>query len=669
MSTVGKSDIASADLDGALLWEPTEERIREANVTTYMSWLREHRNLDFASYDQMWRWSIDDLEAFWLSVWDFFEIQASAPFDRVLAKAEMPGARWFPGTKLNYAERSLGGPRDDVAVVCLSESGHRRDFTFAELSQQVAAVAAELRRVGLKRGDRVVAYMPNIVEALVAFLASASIGAIWSICSPDFGVESVVDRFHQIEPRVFFVADGYQYNGRSYDRLDNAAEIKNRLSTLEATILVSNLHEEPDPGKLGDVTLWEQIPTDVDMPDFEPLPFNHPLWVLYSSGTTGLPKPIVQSHGGILIEHLKVHGFHSDLRRGDRFFWYTTTGWMVWNYVIGGLLLGSSIVLYDGSPAYPGPDAIWAAADHVGATYFGVGAALAQASMKSGIEPNKNFPYEKLRSIGSSGAPLPPEGFKWFYDHVKSDVVIDPVSGGTDVCTAFVGSSPIVPVHAGEIPCRCLGVDVQAWNEAGEAVVDEVGELVVTKPMPSMPLFFWNDPHGSRYRESYFDMFPGHWRHGDWIRITPRGSAVIYGRSDATLNRGGVRMGTSEFYRVVESMPEIVDSLVVDSGRLGKEGRLVLFVVMADRAMLGDELATRIKDSLRDELSPRHGPDRIIAVPEIPRTLNGKKLEVPVRALLHGVEADKAFNQDAMSNPESIYPFLDFATSWRRNER
>jgi acetoacetyl-CoA synthetase len=649
--------------EGTVLWQPSEEQKAQANITRYLRWLKEQKGLDFGSYDDLWTWSVTDLEGFWGSIWDFFGVKGHRPYTRVLAERRMPGAQWFAGAELNYAEHALQRRDDHPAVVFKSEVQPLSTLTYAELYRQVAAVAVGLRRLGVRRGDRVAAYMPNIPQSLVAFLAVASIGAIWSSCSPDFGIRAVVDRFHLIEPKVLFAVDGYHYNGNPYERLAGVAEIQHHLPTLEATVLVPYLDERPATDDLGNVKLWDELVGETGELSFEPVPFDHPLWVLYSSGTTGVPKAIVQGHGGILLEHLKALSLHLDLTSEDRFFWFTTTGWMMWNFLTSGLLLGTTILLYDGSPAYPDMQALWRFAEETGMTYFGTSAPYILSSMRDGIEPGREFNLSSLRAVGSTGAPLTPEGFGWVYDKVKEDLLLGSVSGGTDMCTAFVLSCPTLPVHAGEIQCRGLGARVEAYDEQGHPMVDEVGELVVSEPLPCMPLFFWNDPDGQRYRESYFDMFPGVWRHGDWIKITRRGSCVIYGRSDSTLNRAGVRMGSSEFYRVVEDLPEVLDSLVVDTGQLGSEGRLLLFVVLGSEVSLDEGLQSRIRQKLRQEISPRYVPDEVYAVSDIPRTLNGKKLEVPVKRILSGTPPEKAVSPDAVSNPRSMHFFIDLARS------
>jgi acetoacetyl-CoA synthetase len=673
--------------EGSPLWEPSEEVVGRAQITRYLRWLRNRTEAvggaagPAASYDELWRWSVGSLDEFWDSIWDYFDVVGHRGGGPVRSGGPMPvdGLRWFPSATLNYAENALrraGDPafRDRTAVIFRGErgtSGTGRTLTWAELAGEVAQAQAGLRSLGVGRGDRVVAYVPNIPEALILFLATASLGAIWSSCSPDFGAPSVVDRFTQIEPAVLVAVDGYRYNGSAYDRTGVVQEIRDALPTLRATVLIPYLDTEArlDGASTYGELLTEPQPdaagrpvdgTPAPEPRFEPVPFDHPLWILYSSGTTGLPKPIVQGHGGIVLEHLKALSFHQDLGPGDVFLWYTTTGWMMWNYLVGGLLVGASVVLYDGAPTD-----LWELAAETGVTYFGVGAPYLMASLKQGLRPGRDLDLSRLRGIGSTGSPLPPEGFAWVYDAVgrsgKADLLLGSLSGGTDVCTGFVGPCVLLPVRAGIIQCRGLGAKVAAYDPSGRPVIDEVGELVLTEPMPSMPIYFWNDPpagtSGARYRESYFTDYPGVWRHGDWIKILPDGGCVIYGRSDSTLNRGGVRMGTSDFYRVVEAFDEIADSLVIDTGQLGADGRLILYVALSPSSTLDDELTGRLRAALRSALSPRHVPDEIHVVPGIPRTLSGKKLEVPVRKILQGVPATKAANPDAMANPEVLAYF------------
>jgi acetoacetyl-CoA synthetase len=621
-----------------LLWEPPAEMVERAVLTRFM------RERGLGSYDELWRWSVTDLEGFWGAIWDFFGVQGE--YDRVLASDRMPGAEWFPGARVNYAEHLFRGKDPGaVAIVHASELRELSEITWGELRRQTASMAARLRALGVERGDRVAAYMPNIPEAVAAFLATASIGAIWSSCSPDFGARSVIDRFAQIEPKVLLAVDGYRYNGRDFDRREVvdgiAAEVGGRVVRL---------------GYL-DGSGWEdgfEQPGDLT---FERVPFDHPLWVLYSSGTTGLPKAIVQGQGGILLEHLKKLHLHVDAQAGDRVFWFTTTGWMMWNFLVSGLLTEAAIVLYDGSPAQPDMNVLWDLAETARVTTFGTSAAYVAACMKAEVEPARGRDLSRLRAVGSTGSPLSPDAFRWVYEHVGEDTWLFSTSGGTDLCTAFVGGAPILPVYEGELQARSLGASVEAWDPEGRPLIGQVGELVITKPMPSMPLYLWNDPDGERYHESYFDMYPGIWRHGDWIEITERGTAIITGRSDSTINRGGVRMGTAEIYRAVLAVDEVVDALVVDVGTMP------LFVVLREGAELDDELVRRIRVRVREDCSPRHVPDEVIQVQEVPRTLSGKVLELPVKRILQGTEPQKAASRDSLQNPAA----LDFFVSWARS--
>ena len=649
--------------EGTLLWQPPPERQAQSNLRRYMHWLAAERGRRFGTYDELWQWSVTDLEGFWASIWDFFQIGGRPSPAPVLARRQMPGTVWYPNASLNYAEHALRRRDDHIALIFQSERHPLTRLTYAELYSQVASVAAALRGMGVQKGDRVVAYLPNIPQALVAFLAAASLGATWSSCSPDFGTRSVVDRFQQIEPKVLFAVDGYSYGGKTHDRLAVAAEIRSQLPTLQATVLVPYLQADPPAATLPGAVRWESLLAPAGEMQFTPVPIDHPLWVLYSSGTTGLPKAIVQGHGGILLEHYKQLSLQLDLKPEDRFFWFTTTGWMMWNLLISGLLLDTTVVLYDGSPGHPDMDVLWRLAQDAGVTYFGTSAPYLIACAKAGIHPGRDHDLSRIHSLGSTGAPLPPGGFQWVYDEVKADLLLGSVSGGTDVCTAFVGSSPLLPVYAGEIQCRSLGAKVEAFDDMGQPLSGDLGELVITEPLPSMPLFFWNDPDGVRYQDSYFAMYSGIWRHSDWIKITERGTCVVTGRSDSTLNRGGVRMGSSEFYRVVEGLPEVLDSLVADTSSLDTEGQLLLFVVLRPGTALDEALIGRINRTLRQELSPRHVPDAIYAVPEVPRTLNGKKMEVPIKRLLMGTPAERVANPGTMGNPQSLTFFLELAKS------
>ncbi|PRW62114.1 acetoacetate--CoA ligase [Actinopolyspora mortivallis] len=644
-----------------LLWQPSPEWAQDTRMVRFRGWLRAQRGWEFSDYRSLWQWSVRDLEGFWSAVAEFFGVSFAEPPSRVLPAETMPGAKWFPGARLNYAEHALsagpGKAEDDVAVLFVREDGREERITFGRLRSLVAAARAGLAELGVGPGDRVAALAPNSPETLVAFLATASLGAVWSSCSPDFGVRAVADRFVQIEPTVLIATNGYTYGGRVFDVTDTVDQLRQRLPGLAATVLVDYVTGPSAPEGTVD---WEDMlarHAEAEL-SFERVPFEHPLWVLYSSGTTGLPKGIVHGHGGMVLEHLKAVGLHCDLGPGDVFFWFTTTGWMMWNFLVGGLLSGATVVLFDGNPVYPSADALWELVARHRVGYFGTSAPFIQTCRKRGLRPGRDHDLSALRTIGSTGAPLTEDGFRWIAEEVGEDVQIASVSGGTDLCTAFVGSSPDVPVWLGEISCPMLGAAVASYDERGEELHEQVGELVLTKPMPCMPVYFWNDPDGSRLREAYFDTYPGVWRHGDWVRITERGSLVIYGRSDSTLNRGGIRMGTAEFYRVVEGFDEVLDSLVVDTSGAGEtDGELLCFLVLAEGTELA-ELEPLLKERLRAELSPRHVPNRFVRVEEVPHTLNGKKLEVPVKKILAGADPERAVSRDALRNPDSLDPFI-----------
>jgi acetoacetyl-CoA synthetase len=653
--------------EGTVLWEPSPERRAQSRMAGYMRWLAERKGLRFDSYQALWQWSVTELEAFWASLWDYFAITASAPYTRVLDARTMPGARWFQGARLNYAEHAFrhASPAHP-AIIALSESRPRQEVSWATLRADVASVAAALRDMGVERGDRVVSYMPNVPETIVAFLACASLGAVWSSCSPDMGAGAVTDRFKQIAPKVLFAADGYRYGGKDFDRRPVVEELERAMPTLEHVVLLPLLHARATVGSLRHGRLWPSLLGRAAPLAFEQVDFEHPLWIVYSSGTSGLPKAIVHGHGGIVLEHLKTIGLHMDLRPGDRFCWMTTTGWVVWNLLVGALLSGVTVVLFDGNPLHPDPNTLWRAVAETRTDCFAAGAAFFNSCMKADLEPGKAFDLGAVRQIGSTGSPLTVENFAWLYRAVKPDVWVASISGGTDPATGFVGGCPLLPVTAGEMQCRFLGCAVHAFNDAGQPVTDEVGELVVTEPFPTMPLYFWNDPGGARYRESYFEMFPGKWRHGDWIRFTPDGRSVIFGRSDTTINRFGIRMGTSEIYRAVEDVPEVLDSLVVDLEYLGRESYMPLFVVLKPGVALDDALTARIKDSIRRRTSARYVPNAVFAVTDIPRTLTGKKMELPVRKLLLGHPLEKVASPDAMANPGSLAFFVELARALNR---
>ncbi len=647
-----------------LLWTPSAERSERATITRYQDWLEETRGLRFEGYDQLWRWSVEDLDAFWHSITEFFDVHFEVSSDRVLADRSMPGAQWFPGSRLSYAEHVFRGKAPDaIAIRHASELRPPDEWTWAELRSHTAAIAAGLRGLGVGPGDRVAAYLPNTPETVAALLACASIGAVWSSAAPEFGARSVIDRFSQIEPKVLLVIDGYRYGGKDFDRREIVKEIAGEIPSLERVVTLGYL----------DGSGWEEGFLESGSLEFAAVPFDHPLWVLYSSGTTGLPKPIVHGQGGILLEQLKKGGLHLDAQADDRLFWFSTTGWMMWNFLVGVLLTEASIILFDGNPGYPDLGTLWDLAERTGMTCFGTSAAFIGSCMKAGITPADGRDLSALNAVGSTGSPLSPEGFRWVYDELGSDTWLFSTSGGTDVCTAFVGGVPTLPVYMGELQARALGCAVEAWSADGQPLVDEVGELVITEPMPSMPIYFWGDPDGERYRESYFSMFPGVWRHGDWIEITSRGTAIIYGRSDSTINRGGVRMGTSEIYRVVLAVPEVLDALVIDlpsrlvskeegdrpGSRGSGDGWMPLFVVLREGATLDDELVGQIKRRIREDCSPRHIPDEIRQIAEVPRTLSGKVLEVPVKRILTGTPADQAASRESLANPAALDYFVE----------
>ncbi|GAC1517356.1 MAG: acetoacetate--CoA ligase [Acidimicrobiales bacterium] len=639
--------------DPEVLWEPPADALDRSRFGAWLRWLAVAKGVSLADYADAWQWSVEDLPGFWSSIWDHLGVVAHDLPRAVLPDASMPGARWFPGATLNYAENVVARAPTGEAVLSHSQTRAAVSLSGPELRDQVARARAGLVRLGVRRGDRVVAYLPNVSEAVVALLATASIGAVWSSCPPEFGVRGVIDRFSQIEPVVLLAVDGYRHRGQPMDRRAHVEEIAAALPSVRTVVSLPYLYE-PDPDRFT----WADLIAKAAEPVYEPVPFDHPLYILYSSGTTGLPKPIVHGHGGILLEHLKMLALHHDLGPGSRFFWFSTTGWMMWNYLVSGLLTGASIVLFDGDPSFPDLGTLWSLAASTGITAFGASAPFLLACRKDGLVPGSAFDLAAIREVGSTGAPLPAEGFRWVYEAVGPTVRVASISGGTDVCTAFVGGSPVLPVIAGEISCRALGARVEAFADDATAVIGQEGNLVVTAPMPSMPVGLWGDPGGARYRAAYFARFAGVWDHGDWITITERGTCVITGRSDSTLNRGGVRLGTSDFYSVVENMPGVADSLVVhlEDGD-GGPGRLVLFVQLRAGTDLDDRLRRAISSELRTSLSPRHVPDEIIAVPAIPRTISGKKLEVPVKRILQGVPAAAAASRDALTDPESLAPF------------
>jgi len=656
------------DTAGEILWTPNEAQQRASNLHEYQDWLQNHHGLRFDDYHALWRWSVDELDAFWRSIWDHCGVIADGSPEPVLSRREMPGATWFPNARLNYAEHVFRMASDQrPALIARCEGEPVQHVSWAALRRDVGAFVATLRRLGVGEGDRVASYLPNRPETVAAFLACASIGAVWSSCGPDMGPSVVFDRLSQIEPKLLLATDSYSYNGKRHDRRASVEELLARLPSVTTVVHVAG----PDAGKAApewrDRLSWADAVRQATPLTFERLAFDHPLWIVYSSGTTGLPKAMVHGHGGIVLTHLKTMRLQHDLRIGDRLLFLGGPGWIVWNLQLGGLLAGATVALYDGNPAWPDGEALWRFIDEERITLFGCGAAYLINCMKQGLAPGRSQRFDALRAINATGSPLPEDAYRWVYACVKADLWLASVSGGTDIASGFVACAPTLPVRAGEIQCRELGVSALAFDGEGRAVVDEVGELVVTKPMPSMPIYFWNDAGGKRYLESYFDMYPGVWRHGDWIRFTPRGTAVIYGRSDSTINRAGVRMGTAEIYRVVEAQPEIRDSLVIDLEYLGRPSWLVLFVVLQPGSALDDALHTRLRMAIARQASPRHVPDEIVSIDDVPRTLTGKKMEVPVRRMLLGAPRTQVAADDAMANARSLDFFEQYAQvlAWR----
>ena len=645
-----------------LLWAPSEKFKDESNLKSYLDWLGKNKNLTFRDYHDLWNWSVKNISDFWESLWQYFNIIHDGSYQEVCSNDRMPHVKWFKGTRLNYAEHVFRAPNNEhTAILFKSENTPLRKISWHELRQQVSSVQNFLKKCGVRTGDRIVAYMPCTPEASIALLATASLGAIWSSCSPDFGTNAVIDRFAQIEPKVLIAVDQYTYNGKTFDKTDIVRDLVKAIPSLEIVILVS---EKNLNGLERPCFYWKDVMKEKsEMLEFVRVPFDHPIWILYSSGTTGLPKAIMHSHGGILLEQLKYGTFHNDFKPGECCFWYTTTGWMMWNYIHASLLAGSTMVLFDGSPGFPDLNILWKFAEETGIHHFGTSAGFLLANLKAGIKPAQNHDLSTLRSISSTGSTLPPEGFDWVYNQVKKDLWLASMSGGTDVCSAFVGGNPTWPVYSGEIQCRALGCKLEAFNENGQPVIDEVGEMVITEPMPSMPIAFWNDPDFVRYHESYFEMFTEIWRHGDWIKITPRHGVIIYGRSDATLNRAGVRIGTSEIYRAVDKVKEVKDSLIICIEKAGGEFWMPLFVVMQDSLHLTEEIRKKLNTTIRNEYSPRHVPDEIIQVPDIPYTISGKKTETPVKKVLMGKNPAEVVNAGALKNPTSMDFFIALAKS------
>jgi acetoacetyl-CoA synthetase len=641
-----------------ILWEPTAVQAEATRMAAFIHWLERERGLTFSDYNALWEWSISELEDFWSAIWEFFDLQSSAAYTSVLAERKVPEAKWFPGARLNFAEhmlRQANQTPDRAALIVHSETFGDTELSWAELSARVGSVAARFRDMGVGQGDRVVAVLPNSETSLIACLATVSLGATWSLCAPDMGHVAILDRFRQIEPKVIIAQDGYVHGGKTIDRRKILQEITSGLPSLEQVIWVPVVGSVPE-GAFA----WSELMGSPATPEFVQVPFDHPLWVVYSSGTTGNPKPIVHGHGGVLVEGAK-QSLHQDVGSDDRFCWLTSSGWIMWNAQMVALGQGATLALFDAAPNHPDLLELWRFVSRHRISFFGAGAAFITACLKAGVRPGDELDLSALRAIGVTGSPLTADGYEWIYDAVKSDVWLAPFSGGTDLCGAFVGGNPMLPVRAGEMQCRFLGNAVRAFDDAGNELIGEVGELVCTEPLPSMPLFFWGDEDGSRFHDSYFDTYPGIWRHGDWIEITPEGGAIIYGRSDATINRRGLRMGSAEIYQAVEGLPEVMDSLVVDLEFLGRESFMPLFVVLSEGLTLTDALRDKIRAAIRGSVSARFLPDEIVQIAEVPRTLSGKKLEVPVKKVLLGGDPDKVVNRDSMANPDSFDTFVSYA--------
>lgn len=655
--------MSAQESKSAPLWEPGPAA-DDSRIARFQGFLAVSRGLTFPDYDALWRWSVDELEVFWAAVWEHFELDQVSGYDAVLDGDGMPGARWFPGAELNFATYLLGqGSAEDAVIVDADERGVHKVWSRAELRRQVTALAASLRGLGVRRGDRVVGYLPNVGETVVAFLATTSLGAVWSSVGQDYAPAAVVDRFAQLEPTVLVAANGYRFNGRVHDKTADVAEVRAALTTLTATVMLVR-DGIPAPDHDGTWLDW----TDLTTADAEwapvTVPFDHPLWVLFSSGTTGLPKGLVHGHGGVLVETLKQMALHWDLEPDDRVFWYTSPSWVMWNLQMSTLALGGSVVCYDGSPTYPDPSVLWRLVADAGVTFFGTSPGHLQASEKAGVRPAADFDLGALRAMGSTGSPLPPASHRWAREHV-GDLPLWSMSGGTDVAGAFVGGASTVPIWPGELSARCLGVALEAWDDQGRPVVDTVGEMVIRRPMPSMPVSLWNDLGDARLSETYFSTFPGVWRQGDWITVTSRGSVVIHGRSDSTLNRNGVRMGSADIYAAVETVPQIVEALVIGAEQPDGTYWMPLFVVLRDGVTLDEELVEQVRDRIRTMASPRHVPDEIIAVPGIPHTRTGKKLELPVKRLLQGATPDEVAKPGALDRPELLHTFAQLARGRR----
>jgi acetoacetyl-CoA synthetase len=645
-----------------ILWQPSEQFKRNSNLAKYMQWLKDNLNLECKDYDALWKWSVEHPAEFWKSISDYFKVIHHSSYSSVMSNDPMPYTKWFEGSTLNYAEHIFRNATDKhPAILFQSEHQPLAAISWDALKQKVAALQSFFIQQGIQPGDRIAGYLPNIPEATVSLLAAMSVGAVWSSCSPDFGSASVMERFRQIEPRILIATDGYVYNGKSFNRMKDVKAIKAALPSVEKLIRIPFTGSIIEEGNMAGAVLWDEVmQTSYTALQFTAVPFGHPIWILYSSGTTGIPKAITHSHGGVLLEHFKYLAFHNDVQPGENFFWFTTTGWMMWNYLHAALLLGATIVLYDGSPGYPDISALWRMATKIPVHHFGTSAPFIMACKKAGILPGEYGDLSALRSVSSTGSPLPQEGFDYVYEKIKKDLWLCSMSGGTDVCTAFVGGCSLLPVYEGEIQCRALGCEMYALDENGNRITDEVGEMVITRPMPSMPVFFWNDKQFEKYLSSYFETYPGIWRHGDWVKITPRNGVVILGRSDATLNRQGVRIGTAEIYRAVDTVPEVKDSLIVNIELPGGGDYMPLFVVMKENHSLTAEIKDTIKRTLRSTYSPRHVPDEIIAVNDIPYTISGKKMEMPVKKILMGKPLEQSVNAGSVKNPESLEFFKTF---------
>ncbi len=635
---------------GELLWRPDEEKIKQTNMVKFIEFVNKKHNFLISNYNELWQWSVDNIPEFWGDLWEFLDIKCSKSFEKVVDDPyKLPGAKWFIGAELNFAENLLRYRDDNIAIISIGEKREPLKFTYNELYKKVASIAKALKNLGVKKGDRVGGFMPNIAETVIAMLATTSLGAIWSSCSPDFGRKGVLDRFGQIEPKVLFTADGYYYNGKKFDSLERVKEILKELPTIEKVVVVPFADEKPDISGIPNAVMFDEFGEDADDIEFVQVPADHPLYIMYSSGTTGLPKCMVQGVAGVLINHLKELVLHTDLKREDRIFYFTTCGWMMWNWLVSSLATGATVILYDGSPFYPNPSALWKMAQDMELTVFGTSAKYLAAIEEAGVKP-KEFNLEKLRAILSTGSPLALESFYYVYRDIKKDVCLSSISGGTDINGCFFAGNPMGPVYAGELQCRGLGMKVSIFDENGNSVLNKPGELVCLAASPSMPLYFWNDPDGKKYKDAYFEVFPGVWRHGDYAKITYTGGAIIYGRADATLNPGGVRIGTADIYRVVEGLEEVADSLAVGQKWKGDE-RVILFVKLKEGYELTDELKNKIKKAIRENLSPRHVPAKIIKVSDIPYTINMKKVEIAVKKIIHG---QKVLNTDALANPQCL---------------